>query len=210
MTTKAKKDYSQGKIYKIEPTIEHDEGDIYIGSTTKKYLSQRMAGHKQSYNLWVRNNSYTSTTSFKLFEKYGFENCTIILLENVNASNYDELASREAYHIKNIKCVNISIPLRTDAEYYQDNKEILKEKKTEYMKQYAEKRKEEIKIYKKQYGENNKQKIKEHNAEWYEANKIKLNEKLKLYRQNNRDKVNEQQRIRYKKKKQEKESLGNV
>ena len=30
--------YSNGKIYKIEPIIDHDEGDIYIGSTTKKYL----------------------------------------------------------------------------------------------------------------------------------------------------------------------------
>ncbi len=31
-------DYSQGKIYKIEPIVEHDEHEIYIGSTTQKYL----------------------------------------------------------------------------------------------------------------------------------------------------------------------------
>ena len=34
-------DYSKGKIYCIEPISEHDEGEIYIGSTTKHYLSDR-------------------------------------------------------------------------------------------------------------------------------------------------------------------------
>ena len=33
--------YNNGKIYKIEP-LNGEEGDIYIGSTTKEYLSQRM------------------------------------------------------------------------------------------------------------------------------------------------------------------------
>ena len=27
--------YSNGKIYKIVPTVEHEEGDVYYGSTTK-------------------------------------------------------------------------------------------------------------------------------------------------------------------------------
>ena len=36
-------DYSRGKLYKIEPICEHPEGDIYIGSTTKKTLAERMA-----------------------------------------------------------------------------------------------------------------------------------------------------------------------
>ena len=30
MTAKAPKDYSQGKVYKIEPTSDHEEGEIYI------------------------------------------------------------------------------------------------------------------------------------------------------------------------------------
>ena len=29
--------YNNGKIYKIEPIVDHDEGDIYFGSTTKQY-----------------------------------------------------------------------------------------------------------------------------------------------------------------------------
>jgi predicted GIY-YIG superfamily endonuclease len=38
--------YSNGKIYKIEPTVEHEDGDIYIGSTTNKLLCQRMGKHR--------------------------------------------------------------------------------------------------------------------------------------------------------------------
>ena len=41
--------YNNGKIYKIEPICDHDEWDIYIGSTTKQYLCQRMATHKYYY-----------------------------------------------------------------------------------------------------------------------------------------------------------------
>ena len=61
-------------------------------------------------------------TSFNLFEKYDIENCNILLLENVNASSYDELVSKEAQYIKSFLCVNKIVPLRTDAEYYEDNK----------------------------------------------------------------------------------------
>ena len=39
---KAPINYANGKIYKIEPKgVMIDDGDIYIGCTTKEYLSQR-------------------------------------------------------------------------------------------------------------------------------------------------------------------------
>ena len=47
--TKGEINYKNGKIYKIEPICEHDEGEIYIGSTTKQYLSQRMTAHRNGY-----------------------------------------------------------------------------------------------------------------------------------------------------------------
>ena len=114
--TKNNKDYSKGKIYKIEPICDHDEGDIYIGSTTKEYLSQRMTAHKADYKRWklgLRSN----VSSFFLFEKYDVENCRIILIESVNASSFDELNKVEAMHIKNLKCINKKIPTRTQQEY---------------------------------------------------------------------------------------------
>lgn len=98
--------YSNGKIYKIEPLVEHDEGDIYIGATTKQYLSQRMDTHRRDYNRF-QNGKYHYITVYQLFEKYGVENCKITLLENCNnITTKDELNSRETHYIQTLKCVN--------------------------------------------------------------------------------------------------------
>ncbi len=47
--------YNQSKIYKIEPITEHEEHEIYIGSATKKYLSQRLQQHKSNYKQFLNN-----------------------------------------------------------------------------------------------------------------------------------------------------------
>ena len=73
--------YTNGKIYKIEAidAVESD-GDIYIGSTTKQYLSQRMNCHRHDYDGWKKGyNKVSRMTSFDIFDKYGKENCRIIL-----------------------------------------------------------------------------------------------------------------------------------
>ena len=63
-----------------------------------------------------------------MFEKYGI----IVLLENVNANSKDEMLAREAYYIRNFKCINKNIPLRKVNEfmneYYKKNKDKLSEK----------------------------------------------------------------------------------
>ena len=65
--------YQNTKIYKIESHI----GDkIYIGSTTKKYLSQRMDKHRYDYKEWKKNRK-SKTMSYLLFDEYGVENCFI-------------------------------------------------------------------------------------------------------------------------------------
>ena len=114
--------YKNGKIYKIEPVIESDDGDIYIGSTTKEYLSQRMELHRRDYNNWKRGDT-NFMTSFKLFDKYGLDNCQIVLIETCSCDTKDELHRREAHHIRTLQNVNICIPLRTRQEYRDDNKE---------------------------------------------------------------------------------------
>jgi hypothetical protein len=134
--------YNNGKIYKIEPIIDHEEDEIYIGSTTKELLCQRMANHRYGYKSW-KNGKFHKITSFDLFDKYGIDNCKIILLELVNAKSKDELVSRESFYIRSLNCVNKTILLRTQKEYREDNKEVIKE-------------------HKKIYRENNKDKIKEH------------------------------------------------
>lgn len=147
--------YSNGKIYMMEPIVEHDEGDIYIGSTTKKYLSQRLDSHRSQYKRYKQGKT-NLTTSFYLFEKYGLENVQICLIEKAPVETKDELFSRESYHIKNLKCLNKFIPNRTQQEYYQDNKSVIKAR----TKEYAEKNKERCKEYSKEYRNKNKEAIK--------------------------------------------------
>jgi hypothetical protein len=146
--------YENSKIYKVEPIVEHPEEDIYIGSTTKKYLSQRMDTHRGDYKRW-KDGKRDKIMSFNLFDKYGVDNCQIILLETVNANSKDELIAREAYYIKTLKCVNRCIPGRTVKEYYNDNKKEITEKR----KQYRINNKNEILEYQKQYYNNKKQEI---------------------------------------------------
>ena len=126
--------YSNGKIYKIE-CLKDGCTDIYIGSTTKEYLSQRMDTHRSDYNRHKKGIRKNRATSYDIFDKYGIENCTITLLELVNAQNKDELLSRESHYIKTLDCVNKRIPKQTREEYINTNKEKIKQcQKSKYEK----------------------------------------------------------------------------
>ena len=150
--------YTEGKIYKIESTL----GDkVYYGSTTKKRLCDRMSTHRSSYNRWLNGKDIGNYSSFDLFNEYGLENCKIILVENCPCESKDELIAREAHYIKSFECVNKLVPGRTLKEYYQDNKNKIKEKKKE---RYYD----------------NKNKILERNKQYYENNKNKILEKMKI------------------------------
>ena len=107
--------YNEGKIYKIESHL----GDmIYIGSTTLKYLCDRMAGHRYYYKKSMTDNSVKQLTSFKVFSEYGVENCKIVLIESYPCKSKDELFAREAFYIRSMNCANKVIPDRKIDEYY--------------------------------------------------------------------------------------------
>ena len=131
--------YSKGKIYKIEPICDHDEGDIYIGSTTKQYLSQRMEYHRRDYKKYKKGDLKRIMTSFKLFDKYGLDNCDIVLLEFVNATCKEDLHKKEAHYIKSMRCVNKIVPLRTKTEYNAEHKEESKKYYQDNKEHYLEK-----------------------------------------------------------------------
>ena len=116
--------YNFSKIYAVYCPSSDDEL-LYVGSTTKKYLSSRLAEHKANFKQFLAGKVVGKSTCFQIFNKYGVENCKIKLLEHVNCETHDELASREAYHIKQHTTVNKQVPKRTRKEYYQDNKEML-------------------------------------------------------------------------------------
>ena len=168
--------YNNGKIYKIE-ALNGEEGDIYIGSTTKEYLSQRMDNHRAKYKQWKNNGKTNKISCFELFDKYGIENCYIVLIEAINAESKNELHAKKSFYIKNNACINKHFPKRSKKEYYLDNKNDILEKKKDYQINQSEK----IKEYNKQYREKNSIKLKEYNKQLYELNKEKRKENSKKY-----------------------------
>ena len=164
--------YNQSKIYKIEPIIEHEDHEIYIGSTTKKYLSQRLQQHKSSYKAFLDNKA-AKVYAYDLFNKYGVDNFNIYLLENYNCNDINELKSKEGEYIRKLKCINKRIEDRTKKEYYEDNKDKIKqyrEDNKDKLKQYREDNKDKLK----QYREDNKEKIKEYEIKRCKDRKEKI------------------------------------
>jgi len=186
--------YQNGKIYKIESNL----GDkVYIGSTTKQYLSQRMVSHRKNYMRW-KSGKRDLTTSFLLFDEYGIENCQIVLLETCSCDSKDALHAREAYYIRALKCVNKCIPGRTSKEYDNDNKDRIREYKQKY---YIEK-KDELK----QKYESNKEQIADTKKARYQLNKESVKAKVKAYRDANKDEINKKRREKVAAKKLEQQS----
>ena len=102
--------YNNSKIYKI---VDNTNNNIYVGSTTKKYLSDRLSSHNSDYRRFKKiNKGYI--TSFEILKNNNFD---IILLELVNCNSKDELKSRERFYIETLDCVNKNIPGRTNKEY---------------------------------------------------------------------------------------------
>jgi hypothetical protein len=174
--------YKNAKIYKICPINGEDE--CYIGSTTQG-LSSRMTLHRYEFI-----NKLTGPNSKILFNKYGSENCKIVLIKKFPCTSKEELHAEEAKHIKNNNCVNKNIPGRTYKQYYQDNKE----QHAKYFKQYRQDNKEQIAEYKKEYQQDNKEQIAEYKKQYYQDNKKQIIEKNKQYKQDNKEKFAEYQK----------------
>ena len=127
-----------GYIYKIQPTIEHQPDEIYIGSTTKK-LNERLYNHKYNYGRYL-NGKYNNVSVFKLFDKFGLNNIEIVLLQEIDFNDKKQLTDLEGRFIKDNACVNKCIMGRTMKEYYNANKD----KKIEYQKQYRKDNKNKL------------------------------------------------------------------
>jgi hypothetical protein len=109
------------KIYKIESLILPH---IYIGVTTKKYLSERFTYYRREYNKYVmlkgidadelkryihikiESGNEALIILFKLFDKYGIKNFKINLIDEIEYKSPDYLKSKLFEYIKNLDCVN--------------------------------------------------------------------------------------------------------
>jgi hypothetical protein len=84
------------KIYKIERLS--DNALIYVGSTTKEYLSQRLVEHKRKANESPNRKVYKFIS-----ENDGWENHHILLIKQYSCNSRDELKSEEARFIRCLK-----------------------------------------------------------------------------------------------------------
>ena len=172
-------DYQKAKIYKI---VDANEEMLYVGSTVNT-LARRLAQHKGCYK---KEKKYF-TTSHIIFDKYGMENCKILLLENCPCNSKEELSKREGEFIRELNCVNKQVAGRNHKEYLKEYRENNKEVLAEKAKKYREDNKEYIQ----EYCDANKEHRKEQHKIWRDANK----EHLKEYRDANRKNINEAQKI---------------
>ena len=81
-------DCQQGNICKIEWLTA---GKIYIGSTTQKKLSQRLAGHVRHYKLFLEN-KFSYMTSYEVLKEGNYQ---ITLVKFFPCNIYDELLMEE-------------------------------------------------------------------------------------------------------------------
>ena len=148
--------YQRGKIYKI---ISTHTDMIYIGSTAEPTLARRLAGHRKSYNQYLEGR-HNYISSFELLQHPEYK---IVLVELFPCNLRDELLAREQHHIDlaGDNCVNKRKAFtgltkqEYHANYHQQQYEENKEKILDRNKQYYEDNKERMK----QKYEENKQKI---------------------------------------------------
>ena len=153
--------YSRGKIYKLVSDVTDQ---IYIGSCCVP-LRKRLWEHK----------SCSNTTKSKELYKLG-GNVEIILIEEYPCKSKMELERRERFHIENNNCINCKIPGRTDAEYRETNKDVIRER----MKEYYEVNRNVLLEKVKEYKLANRDEILEKKKEYYEVNKEEILEKKKV------------------------------
>ena len=143
--------YQLGKIYKI---VCNTTGLIYIGSTAEPILARRLAKHRGDYKCYLVGKKHY-ITSYKVLENENFE---IVLLENFSCNTKDELHSRERFYIESNECVNKVIPTRTPQEYHKQYYELNKDEIKEIQRTYRDEHQNEKKKYNKKYHEDNYEK----------------------------------------------------
>jgi hypothetical protein len=169
--------YSNGKIYMLKC---NSTDKVYIGSTCST-LSTRLSKHLYNYKSFINNNN-NFVTSFYILENDDYE---IILIEDYPCETRKQLKDREQFYILNTCCVNKNIPNRTPKEWYNDNKDKIKN--------YYEINKERFK----KYYQNNKETLIQNRRNYYRTNSDIIKQKKREYYLKNRDKIKERSKQYY-------------
>lgn len=197
-------DYKNTVIYKL-CCNDLNVKETYIGSTTN--FNERKTSHKSCCH-----NDQAKQYNFKVYKfiraNGGFNNWSMILIEQYICDNKLEKEKRERYWIETLQPqLNINIPTRTFREYYETHKKDINTKNKVYAKQnkavildYQKQYREDNKVpngkYKKQYYESNKEIILKKCKVYGENNKSVIKEREKVYRENNKDKIKAKKAIK--------------
>lgn len=121
--------YPHAKIYKIEPIAEHEENEVYYGSTRKKYIMKRFYEHRKEFRKFMEGKENRCSRVRLLFEKYGINGLQIIEVKKYPCNELIELLKEEDKYIKGTPNINklCSVPM-TDEEK--------KIKRNEYARRY--------------------------------------------------------------------------
>lgn len=176
--------YKRGKIYKI---VNDVDDKIYVGSTIKKYLSQRFYAHKNDSNIFPNRNIY------KHMHKIGVGHFKIELIEKYPCENNKDLRMREEHYAKLLnaelnerRCYTTEEERKADMKVnHQNYMELNGDKVKEYQQSYHETHKTE----RKQRDELRKDEIKTQNKQWYDKNQETILKNAKEYRECNKDKL---------------------
>jgi len=174
-------DYSRGCIYMIKKQDDYDNKNVYIGSCCN--FSRRKCGHKTACN-----NENHHNHNYKLYqyirENGGWNSWCMTKIIDYPCNSKSELNTIERSYIDKYKAtLNCIIPTRTLKEWYNDNKDIILEKK----KQYRIDNKNKVNEKEKQYYYNNKDEINERRRQRHYNNREKIKEYLKKYSIDNKD-----------------------
>ena len=168
--------YKNTKIYYIQVGEER-----YYGHTAKYYMSERESNHKYKFK-----KGYV----YPLYEKMreigmNVNDIKCVWVEDWPCENVNQAKSRERWWIEQYGNLNRQVPLRTDQEYYKDNKKAIDKRIKDYRSRNIERTKHRIAEYKK----NNIDKIRQNKLEYYEKNKERISAYQKEYYQNNKEKI---------------------
>lgn len=108
---------------------------VYFGSTSN--LNHRWNVHLSNYKLWKKGKA-GKCTAYILFDIYGVENCTIIILEEFLNMSKHLLKDKEFEYIEKYKCVNKNKPNNfcNNSNYNKDYAKVYYLTNGEYCKQY--------------------------------------------------------------------------
>ena len=170
-------DYSKGKIYMV-CSNDGNNDVVYYGSTCNK-LSVRMAGHRSDYN-----HKYKQCSSYKVFDKYGLNNCHIELICLFSCKSKDELTHAEHEYIRNNICAN------------RQGKGRDKDASKRAQVKFANSHREEINKNNRDKYLQNIDKERERSKKYADSHKEEIKTKGELYRSNNKDMINEKTKAR--------------